>query len=508
MAASTRASTWRPEAFAASLAGRSPHTRSAYEHDVAEFVDWAERGGCADPAALDHRTLRRFLAYLDTRGFARSTIARKAAALRAYLRFLRRQGVIDHDPGRHAAGAQGRQPPAPGDPHRRGQRPARRRRRRRSTVGGRSGGADDPVAVAVVLRDLAVLEVLYGAGTARRRVLRAARRRLRPRPRPRHRARQGLQGAPGADRRTRRRRAHRVAGVRPPGARHARLAGRPRVPQPAGSRAHAARRPPHPRAASACPTGGPSTRTRCATPTLRTCSKAEPTSGQSRSSSATQISPPPRSTPTSPATGSAPSTKRPTLVPDDPTEAIDELWTDYKSNGHVARARAPDPPLLAAGEVRRRTCRRRSAAEHRAGRPRELRDLRAHRRHRQVRPGPGLQVRDLRDLAHQGRHHRRAALDRLGAALGAGQGPGDRTGDLEARERAAPQSRKTARSRPSSTGARASSPRRSRRSRSPASSPSTTCSPPARPTARVRPRSATPSPTASTTRSRRTRSTR
>ncbi len=33
-----------------------------------------------------------------------------------------------------------------------------------------------------------------------------------------------------------------------------------------------------------------------------------------------------------------PSTKRPTLVPDDPTEALDELWSDYKSNG-TANAR-------------------------------------------------------------------------------------------------------------------------------------------------------------------------
>ena len=63
-------------------------------------MDWAERGGCpGGPTALDHRTLRRFLAYLDTRGFARTTIARKAAALRSYLRFLRRQGVIERDLG-------------------------------------------------------------------------------------------------------------------------------------------------------------------------------------------------------------------------------------------------------------------------------------------------------------------------------------------------------------------------------------------------------------------------
>ena len=41
---------WRAGEFAASLAGRSAHTRAAYEHDVAEFVAWAERGGCTDAA--------------------------------------------------------------------------------------------------------------------------------------------------------------------------------------------------------------------------------------------------------------------------------------------------------------------------------------------------------------------------------------------------------------------------------------------------------------------------
>ena len=90
---------WATGGFASSLAGSSEHTRAVYGHDVSEFVNWAERGEIA-PNAVDHRTLRRYLAYLDTRGFARTTIARKAAAVRAYLRYLHRHGVIDTDPGR------------------------------------------------------------------------------------------------------------------------------------------------------------------------------------------------------------------------------------------------------------------------------------------------------------------------------------------------------------------------------------------------------------------------
>jgi integrase/recombinase XerC len=164
MSATTAEGTaWGVDAFAESLVGRSPHTRAAYERDVAEFVAWAERGGCpSGPTALDHRTLRRFLAYLDTRGFARSTIARKAAALRAYLRFLRRQGVVDRDLGALLRAPKG----------------ANRLPRVIRTEEANcllddvadgvdlvaAEAADDPSAVAVVLRDLAVLEVLYGAG--------------------------------------------------------------------------------------------------------------------------------------------------------------------------------------------------------------------------------------------------------------------------------------------------------------------------------------------------------
>ena len=56
--------------------------------------------------------------------------------------------------------------------------------------------------------------------------------------------------------------------------------------------------------------------------------------------------------------------------------------------------------------------------EHRAGRPRLLRHLRADRRDRQVRPRARDQVRDLRDRPHPRRDHRRAAQHRLDPALG------------------------------------------------------------------------------------------
>jgi integrase/recombinase XerC len=150
---------WDIAGFTASLTGRSEHTRRAYEHDVAEFVAWAERGGCAEPADADHRALRRYLASLDTRGFARRSVARKAAAVRAYLRYLRRHDVIATDPGRSLRTPKGdaRLPRVP------------RRDEAAALLDGvadriDASTDDGPLALAVARRDLAVLEVLYGAG--------------------------------------------------------------------------------------------------------------------------------------------------------------------------------------------------------------------------------------------------------------------------------------------------------------------------------------------------------
>ncbi len=147
---------WRTSAFEATLAGRSEHTRAAYVHDVDEFVAWAERGACAGPDTIDRRVLRRYLGYLDTRGFARTSIARKVAALRAYLRFLRRHGVIAEDLGRTM-----RAPKAAS------RLPRVLRSSEAAEIVDAAGGTPvdgDDVATAVVLRDRAVVEVLYGAG--------------------------------------------------------------------------------------------------------------------------------------------------------------------------------------------------------------------------------------------------------------------------------------------------------------------------------------------------------
>jgi integrase/recombinase XerC len=51
------------------------------------------------PGHLDRLAVRAFLASLHARGQSRATAARKLAATRTFLRYLRREGVIQDDPG-------------------------------------------------------------------------------------------------------------------------------------------------------------------------------------------------------------------------------------------------------------------------------------------------------------------------------------------------------------------------------------------------------------------------
>ncbi|MGO8874628.1 MAG: tyrosine-type recombinase/integrase [Acidimicrobiales bacterium] len=95
------------DGFVRSLAGQSPATRKAYEGDVAGFLEWLERAGLQGPASVDRLVLRRYLAFLSTRRYARRTIARKASALRCYFAWLRRTGALASDPSRRLSAPAG-----------------------------------------------------------------------------------------------------------------------------------------------------------------------------------------------------------------------------------------------------------------------------------------------------------------------------------------------------------------------------------------------------------------
>ena len=148
---------WELDAFSRSIGGRSGATTRAYSSDIRAFAAWAERAGVTGPAGVDRMLLRRYLANLSTRRYARTSIARKASAIRSYFAWSARRGRIAVDPARNLR--------APGGgarlPH------VLDRAELSSLLDGRQppgdrDGRDEPDAFAV--RDDAVLELLYGCG--------------------------------------------------------------------------------------------------------------------------------------------------------------------------------------------------------------------------------------------------------------------------------------------------------------------------------------------------------
>jgi site-specific recombinase XerD len=143
---------WELEGFVRSLTGVSPSTVSAYRADLVAFVAWAERAGLAGPRGVDRLLLRRYLAYLATRRYARRSIARKASSLRRYFGWLARRGVIDTDPAASLAAPAGER------------RLPRVLRRDELSALLEGAGGRTPADPAVRLRDDAVVELLYGSG--------------------------------------------------------------------------------------------------------------------------------------------------------------------------------------------------------------------------------------------------------------------------------------------------------------------------------------------------------
>jgi integrase/recombinase XerC len=79
----------------------SAHTVKSYREDLTQALEFfAGKLGTASPkpAQLSTRLLRAYLAFLHDQNYARSTIARRLAAVRSWCRFLCRQGILDANP--------------------------------------------------------------------------------------------------------------------------------------------------------------------------------------------------------------------------------------------------------------------------------------------------------------------------------------------------------------------------------------------------------------------------
>ena len=81
----------------------SAHTVRAYDSDVSQYLAFvaAESGKKMSelgPADLDIYSVRAHIVELNKAGKARSSVARKLSGLRTFIKYLRREEVIDHDP--------------------------------------------------------------------------------------------------------------------------------------------------------------------------------------------------------------------------------------------------------------------------------------------------------------------------------------------------------------------------------------------------------------------------
>jgi integrase/recombinase XerC/integrase/recombinase XerD len=72
-------------------------TRRAYGIDLAQLGEWAA-GRELGPKDVSHRDLRRFAAVLSEHGSAKSTVARKLAAIRSFYRHLVERGELEANP--------------------------------------------------------------------------------------------------------------------------------------------------------------------------------------------------------------------------------------------------------------------------------------------------------------------------------------------------------------------------------------------------------------------------
>lgn len=146
----------------------STHTIRAYRGDIGGLLKHLVRHGEDDLSGLDLGVLRSWLAQQQTRGAARSTLARRAAAARTFTAYARAAGWMTADPGLRLASPR----PHRSLPHVLNAQQARavveaagsRHCAGPDAVGDTHADADTGAHAAMADRDRLALELLYGCG--------------------------------------------------------------------------------------------------------------------------------------------------------------------------------------------------------------------------------------------------------------------------------------------------------------------------------------------------------
>lgn len=76
----------------------SPHTLYRYGREIAECLRFLEEQGVHDWSEVDRHILRRYLTWLQSREYAKASIARRLSQLRSFGRFLVRDNVVEANP--------------------------------------------------------------------------------------------------------------------------------------------------------------------------------------------------------------------------------------------------------------------------------------------------------------------------------------------------------------------------------------------------------------------------
>jgi integrase/recombinase XerC len=130
----------------------TPHTVRAYIGDVTSMLSQAALLGHTDVSTLDLRTLRSWLATQQSLGKARTTMARRATAMRVFTGWAHHTGRMPADPGALLGSPKAH----------RTLPPALRVDEARALLEAAAEKADDGTSVGV--RDAAILELLYATG--------------------------------------------------------------------------------------------------------------------------------------------------------------------------------------------------------------------------------------------------------------------------------------------------------------------------------------------------------